>query len=55
MVCTIAGTIAELYEGQELPGVLVELLNDKVQCETLGDYVLMDDPARVYLTPKRGS
>ncbi len=49
------GTIAELYEGRELPAVLVRLLNDKVWCETLGEYGLMDDPARVHLTPKGGS
>lgn len=49
------GTIAELYEGRELPAVLVRLLNDKVWCEQAGDYILIADPARVQLTPKAGS
>lgn len=36
MVSDRTGTIAELYEGQELPAVLVELLNDNVWCEQAG-------------------
>jgi hypothetical protein len=50
-----AGTIAELYKGRELPHVPVRLMNDKPECETLGGYLLMDDPARVIITPKAGS
>ena len=49
-----AGTIAELYEGQELPGVLVRLMTDAPWCDQVEAYVPMDDPARVYLTPKAG-
>ena len=50
-----AGTIAELYEGQELPSVLVRLMNDTPWCDEVGEYVPMDDPARVILTPKGGT
>jgi hypothetical protein len=46
------GTIAELYAGRELPAVLVSLLNDKVWCDDAGEYVLIADPARVFLTPR---
>jgi hypothetical protein len=49
-----AGTIAELYEGRELPDVLKSLMNDVVECETLGGYLLMNDPARIHLSPKTG-
>ena len=49
------GTVAELYEGRDLPAVLVRRLNDKVWCEQAGEYVLMDDPARVHLTQKAGN
>jgi len=48
------GTIAELYKGQALPAVLVRLLNDMPWCDQVEEYVLMDDPARVHLTPKKG-
>jgi hypothetical protein len=47
-----AGTIAELYAGRELPAVLVSLLNDKVWCDDAGEYILIADPARVFLTPR---
>ena len=47
-----AGTIAELYEGQELPGVLVRLMNDTPWCDQVEEYVPRDDPARAHLTPK---
>jgi hypothetical protein len=36
MVSERTGTIAELYEGQELTAVLVELLHDNVRCEQAG-------------------
>ena len=48
------GTIAELYEGQELPGVLVRLMTDTPWCDQVGEYVPMDDPARVVLRPREG-
>ena len=41
-----AGTIAELHEGQELPGVLVPLMTDTPWCDEVGEYVPMEDPAR---------
>jgi len=50
-----AGTIAELYEGQELPGVLVRLMTDTPWCDQVQEYFPMTDPARVHLTPKPGS
>ena len=40
------GTIAELYEGRELPGVLVSLMTDTPWCDEVGEYAPMDDPAR---------
>lgn len=46
------GTIAERYEGQELPRVLVELLNDNVWCDQVGDYTPPGNPLRVTLTPQ---
>lgn len=49
------GTIAELYESRELAAVLVRLLNGKVWCDQAGDYVLMDDPARIHLPPRSGT
>ena len=48
------GTIAELYEGQELPGMLVWLMTDTPWCDEVQEYVPMDDPARIHLTPKAG-
>lgn len=45
---------AELYEERDLPGVLVELMNDTPWCDEVGEYVPMDDPARVHLTPEAG-
>ena len=52
---TEAGTVAELYVGQELPEMLVRLMNDKPWCEEVQEYVPMDDPARVHLRAKGGS
>jgi hypothetical protein len=48
-----AGTVAELYADRELATVLVGKLNDKVWCGQAGDYILMDDPARLILTRKK--
>ena len=42
----------ERYEGRELPGVLVRLMTDTPWCDGAGECVPMDDPGRVYLTPK---
>ena len=50
-----AGPIAELYKGRELPDVLVRLMTDTPWCDEVGQYVPMDDPARVHLTPKAGT
>ena len=47
------GTIAELYAGWPLPDVLVQLLNDAVWCDGVEDHVIMADPARVVLRPRR--
>ena len=45
-------TIAELYAGRELPGVLVDLMTDTPWCDQVQEYVPMDDPARIHLRPK---
>ena len=45
-----AGTIAELYEGQDLPGALLRLMTDLPWCDQVQEYVPMDDPARVSVT-----
>ena len=37
----IALVLAELYVGRELPDVLKSLMNDLVECETVGGYLLM--------------
>ena len=50
-----AGTTAELYEGQELPEVLVDLMTDTPWCDEVQEYVPMDDPARVHLVPEAES
>ena len=49
------GTIAELYEGQELPTVLVRLMTDTPWCDEVQEYVPIGDPASVHLTPKPGT
>lgn len=49
-----AGSVAELYAGEELPSVLVVLLGDKVWCDKVGHYVQQPDPARMFLTPQQG-
>ena len=48
------GTLAELYEGRELPGVPVRLLADAPWCDQVQKYVPMDELARVHLIPKTG-
>ena len=35
-----------------LPGVLVRLMTDTPWCDQVQEYVPMDDPAGVHLTPK---
>ena len=47
-----AGTITELYEGQELPDVLVSLMTETPWCDEVQEHVPMDDPARVHLMSK---
>jgi hypothetical protein len=46
-----AGSLDELYPEGELPAELVRVLGDLVWCPRLADWVDLDDPARVYLTP----
>ena len=46
--------LAELYEGTELPGVLVRPMKDTLWCDEVKEYVPMDDPARLILTPQGG-
>ena len=48
-----AGTVAELYEGRGLPGVLVRLMTDTPWCDEVQAYVPMDDLARVVLKPRQ--
>jgi hypothetical protein len=48
-----AADLAELYGGGELPQVLGGLLRDLVWCAEVGEYVEMDDPARLMLWPCR--
>ena len=50
-----AGSLDELYPAGELPAVVVRLLGDLVWCDEVADYVELEDPARVYLTPLEGS
>lgn len=45
--------MAELYAGQELPPTFTDFLTGLVKCDETGEWVEMDDPARVYLRPER--
>ncbi len=40
----------ELYEGRELPGVLVRLVTDTPWCDRVQESFPTDDPARVSVT-----
>lgn len=39
-------------DGRELPGVPVDLMTDTPWCDEVQEYVPMDDPARIHLTPE---
>ena len=47
-----AGSLDELYPEGELPGAVVRLLGHLVWCDEVADYIELEDPARVYLTPR---
>jgi hypothetical protein len=49
---TEAGSLDELYPDGELPASVVRLLGDLVWCDQAADYIELEDPARVYLTPR---
>jgi hypothetical protein len=49
---TEAGNLDELYPEGDLPGSVVRLLGDLVWCDQAADYIELEDPARVYLTPR---
>lgn len=46
-----AGNLDDLYPKGDLPAELVRVLGDLVWCPMLADWVDLDDPARVYVTP----
>jgi hypothetical protein len=47
-----AGSLDELYPDGELPADVVRLLGELVWCDQAGDPIELEDPARVYLTPR---
>jgi hypothetical protein len=46
-----AGSLDDLYPGGDLPSEVVALLGDLAWCEETAEWVDLDDPARVFLTP----
>ena len=46
-----AGSLDDLYPGGDLPPEVVALLGDLAWCEETAEWVDLDDPARVFLTP----
>ena len=46
------GNPAALHGKGDLPTALASLLNDKVWCETAGQYVQQQDRQRVFLRPR---
>ena len=49
---TETGSLDELYPDAELPASVARLLGDLVWCDQAADYIELEDPARVYLTPR---
>lgn len=47
-----AGSLDELYPEGRLPPRLERLMGDLVWCDQVGDYIELEDPARVFLTPR---
>jgi hypothetical protein len=50
-VFATAGSLAELYDGRELPARLVGLLRHRVWCDEAGEWVEQQDPRRVFVRP----
>lgn len=47
-----AGSVADLYAGEELPAALVVLLAEKVWCDEVGHWVQQPDPTQMFLAPR---
>jgi hypothetical protein len=49
---TETGSLDELYPDGELPSDVVRLLGELVWCDQAGEPIELEDPTRVYLTPR---
>jgi hypothetical protein len=46
------GSLADLYPDGNLPPRIVSFLTNLLWCDQAADYIELQDPARVYLTPR---
>lgn len=49
---TGSGLVTERHGDRPLPPALAELLRNALWCSEAGQYVLIGDPARVFVTPR---